>query len=114
MLPRVFERLEAGDPGDPQGEEGASWAGPFEAGYAAVDWSQSAREIHNQVRAWRHMFGAAEVEGPIAKLDGGRVKVLYGHERPLADPTIKPIIGGARAMPVQQPQQPQYPAGPAW
>ena len=34
MLPRVFERLEAGDPGDPQSAEGVSWAGPFEEEYA--------------------------------------------------------------------------------
>jgi len=76
LLPQVFERLEAEDPGDPQPEEGASWAGPFEAGYAEIDWSQSAREIHNQVRAWRHMFGDAELEGPIAELDGERLKIL--------------------------------------
>jgi methionyl-tRNA formyltransferase len=76
MLPRVFERLEAGDPGDPQSTEGASWAGPFEEDYATVDWSQSAREIHNQVRAWRHLFGTGEIEGPIAELDGERLKLL--------------------------------------
>ena len=72
MLPRVFERLEAGDPGDPQSTEGVSWAGLFEEDYATVDWSQTAREIHNQVRAWRHMFGAGDVEGPIAEVDGER------------------------------------------
>jgi methionyl-tRNA formyltransferase len=76
MLPQVFERLEADDPGDPQPDDGVSWAGPFEADYAEVDWSRSAREIHNQVRAWRHMFGASEVEGPIAELDGERLKLL--------------------------------------
>jgi methionyl-tRNA formyltransferase len=76
MLPRVFERLEAGDPGDPQSTEGVSWAGAFEEDYAIVDWSQSAREIHNQVRAWRHLFGAGDVEGPIAEVDGERLKLL--------------------------------------
>jgi methionyl-tRNA formyltransferase len=76
MLPRVFERLEAGDPGDPQPTEGVSWAGAFEEDYATVDWSQTAREIHNQVRAWRHLFGAGDIEGPIAELDGDRVKLL--------------------------------------
>jgi methionyl-tRNA formyltransferase len=76
MLPRVFERLEACDPGDPQPTEGVSWAGPFEQDYATVDWSQSAREIHNQVRAWRHLFGAGEIEGPFAELDGERLKLL--------------------------------------
>lgn len=76
MLPKVFERLEAGDPGDVQGEDGASWAGAFGEDYANVDWSQPARHIHNQVRAWRHMFGAGDVQGAIAELDGVRVKVL--------------------------------------
>jgi methionyl-tRNA formyltransferase len=76
MLPQVFERLEAKDPGDPQADEGASWAGPFEADYAKIDWSRSAREIHNQVRAWRHMFGAPDVEGPVAELDGERLRIL--------------------------------------
>lgn len=76
MLPQVFERLEAGDPGDPQPEDGASWAGPFGADYAEVDWSEPAREIHDQVRAWRHMFSVSEVVGPIAELDGERVKLL--------------------------------------
>jgi methionyl-tRNA formyltransferase len=76
LLPKVFERLEAGDPGDPQATEGASWAGMFEEDYASVDWSQPAREIHNQVRAWRFTFGMGDVPGPIAELDGERVKLL--------------------------------------
>ena len=84
MLPRVFERLEAGDPGDPQSTEGVNWAGLFEEDYATVDWSQTAREIHNQVRAWRHMFGAGDIEGPMAEVDGERLKLL-----PRASPTQK-------------------------
>jgi methionyl-tRNA formyltransferase len=90
MLPQVFERLEAGDPGDPQPEEGVSWAGPFEADYAAVDWAQPAREIHNQVRAWRHMFSLGEAVGPIAELDGERVKLLRT--------SLTDIGDGARAV----------------
>jgi methionyl-tRNA formyltransferase len=90
MLPRVFERLEAGDPGDEQPEEGVSWAGPFEPGYAGVDWSRPPREVHNQVRAWRHMFSVGEVVGPIAELDGERVKLL---RTSLTDPG-----DGARCM----------------
>jgi len=90
MLPQVFERLEAGDPGDPQSEEGATWAGTFDAGYATVDWTQPPLEIHNQVRAWRHMFSVGEVVGPIAELDGERVKLL---RTSLTDPG-----DGARCM----------------
>jgi methionyl-tRNA formyltransferase len=90
LLPRVFERLEAGDPGDPQPAEGASWAGLFGEDYAAVDWSQSARAIHDQVRAWHLAFGQNPVEGPIAELDGERVKLL---RTSLTDPG-----DGARAV----------------
>jgi methionyl-tRNA formyltransferase len=76
LLPRVFERLAAGDAGEPQATEGASWAGYFEEDYATVDWSQTAREIHNQVRAWHLAFDGGPVPGPIAELDGKRVKLL--------------------------------------
>jgi len=83
LLPQVFERVAAGDPGDPQAEEGATWAGMFEADYADVDWSRPAREVHNQVRAWHLTFGMSDVEGPIAELDGARVKLL---QTSLTDP----------------------------
>jgi methionyl-tRNA formyltransferase len=76
LLPQVFERLAARDPGEPQGIEGASWGGMFGEDYATIDWSsQTAREIHNQVRAWNYTFGMGPVPGPFAELDGKRVKV---------------------------------------
>ena len=62
LLPQVFERLAAGDPGDPQTEEGATWAGYFGEDYASVDWAQPARKIHDQVRAWHLTFGLSEVQ----------------------------------------------------
>jgi len=76
QLPQVFARLEAGDPGDPQPTEGVTWAGVFEDDYATVDWSQPARKIHDQVRAWQLSFDQSAVSGPIAELDGERVKLL--------------------------------------
>ncbi len=90
LLPRVFERVAAGDPGDPQATEGASWAGFFEEDYATVDWTQPARKIHDQVRAWHLAFGMSPVEGPIARLDGERIKLL---RTSLTDPG-----DGARAV----------------
>jgi methionyl-tRNA formyltransferase len=76
LLPEVFEKLAAGDPGEPQGQDGASWGGMLGEDYATIDWSaQTAREIHNQVRAWNYAFGMGPVDGPIAELDGERVKV---------------------------------------
>jgi methionyl-tRNA formyltransferase len=76
LLPQVLERVAAGDPGDPQPEEGATWAGHFGEDYAEIDWSRSAREIHNQVRAWGLTFGLTPVRGPVTTLDGERVRVL--------------------------------------
>jgi methionyl-tRNA formyltransferase len=90
LLPQVFERLEAGDPGDPQSTEGVTWAGIFDEDYATVDWGQPARAIHNQVRAWHLTFGLSPVDGPIAELDGERVKLL---RTSLTDPG-----DGARAV----------------
>ena len=63
LLPQVFERLAAGDPGDPQNEEGATWAGHFGEDYATVDWTQPARKIHDQVRAWQLTFALSKVQG---------------------------------------------------
>lgn len=90
LLPQVFGRLAAGDPGDPQAAEGASWAGYFEEDYATVDWSQPAWKIHDQVRAWHLTFDMGPVTGPIAELDGERVKLL---RTSLTDPR-----DGARAV----------------
>ena len=90
LLPKVFERIAAGDPGDPQTDEGASWAGHFGEDYAAVDWTQPARRIHDQVRAWHLTFGLSDVPGPIAELDGERLKLL---RTSLTDPG-----NGARAV----------------
>ena len=46
--------------------------------------------IHDQVRAWYLTFGSAKVPGPIAELDGERMKLL---RTSLTDPG-----DGARAV----------------
>ena len=77
LLPEALDRVMAGDPGDPQTEEGATWAGHFEDDdYVRIDWSQSARAIHNQVRAWRLTFGMSGLRAPLAELEGAEVVVL--------------------------------------
>ena len=76
LLPEVLARLAADDPGDPQSAEGVTWAGHLGADYAAVDWSQPARRIHDQVRAWAFTFGLSKVVGPIAELDGEEVRLV--------------------------------------
>ena len=41
-----------------------------------VDWSQPARKIHDQVRAWHLTFGLSGLRAPLAELDGEEVVVL--------------------------------------
>jgi methionyl-tRNA formyltransferase len=73
LLPRVFERLAAGDAGDPQAD--GTYRGLFEEEYAWIDPARPAREVHNQVRAW--WFGLGEgTQGPLIELDGETVRVL--------------------------------------
>lgn len=79
LLPRALERVEAGDAGDAQVEEDASYAGFFEPEYAEVDWTRSAEEVHRQVRAWWVAAARDGVRGPLATLDGERVFVLRTH-----------------------------------
>ncbi|MGZ6372806.1 MAG: methionyl-tRNA formyltransferase, partial [Candidatus Limnocylindria bacterium] len=76
LLPQVLARIAAGDPGDEQSAEGATWAGHFGEDYATIDWTQPARRIHDQVRAWAFTFDLSPVVGPIAELDGNRVRLL--------------------------------------
>jgi methionyl-tRNA formyltransferase len=76
LLPRVLERVADGDPGDPQPADGATWAGYFGEDYAEIDWRRSAREIHDQVRAWALSFGLSPVRGPFAEVAGERVRVV--------------------------------------
>jgi methionyl-tRNA formyltransferase len=68
LLPEVLAKLEAGDPGVPQ--EGGEYQQMFEAEYAVVDLSQSAADVHRQVRAWSFVPERRRV-GPV--VDGRRL-----------------------------------------
>ena len=77
LLPAALERVAAGDPGDPQPDEGATWAGHFEDDdYVRIDWSEPARLIHDQVRAWHLTFGMSGIRAPVATLDGQEIVLL--------------------------------------
>lgn len=81
LLPKALARVEAGDRGDPQSAEGASYAGLYEDEYAEIDWTQPARAVHTQVRCW-FLPTVSGIMGPLTTLDGERVRVL---ESALAD-----------------------------
>jgi methionyl-tRNA formyltransferase len=76
MLSRVFERLAAGDLGEPQPVEGVTDAPRFGDDYATIDWSMPARAVHDQVRAWTFTAGTNSVPGPFGEVGGRRVRVL--------------------------------------
>jgi methionyl-tRNA formyltransferase len=71
----VLDRIERGDPGDPQAEADASYFSFFEPEFASIDWSKPAVEIARQVRAWRFHSPAAP-HGALTELDGETVRVL--------------------------------------
>ena len=68
LLPEVLAKVEAGDPGVPQGE--GEYQPAFEADYATVDPAWPAGEVHRRVRAWSFMPEASRI-GPV--LDGRRL-----------------------------------------
>jgi methionyl-tRNA formyltransferase len=76
IFPQVLERVERGDPGDPQSDEEATYYSFFEPEYAWIDWAQPAVEIERQVRAWRFHSAISGDRGALVELDGETVRVL--------------------------------------
>jgi methionyl-tRNA formyltransferase len=75
LLPAALERLEAGDRGDVQATDGASYAPLFEDEFAEIDWTKPAWDVHNQVRSW-FLPSVSGIMGPLTSLAGRRVRVL--------------------------------------
>jgi len=68
LLGQALERVARGDPGEPQDEAEATYAGLFEDAWRIIDWSQPARTIHNQVRSW---IGLRDIPaGALGEIDG--------------------------------------------
>jgi len=76
LLPEALARVEAGEPGSLQSEDGASYAGFFEPEFAELDRTRPAAEVHRQVRSWLVAAMRDGVHGPLTELDGERVRVL--------------------------------------
>ncbi len=80
LVPVALARAAEGLPGTPQDDRQATYESAIGDEFASVDWSKTAREIHNQVRARR--FGIYDPPGPVAELDGRRVSLLRTSLRP--------------------------------
>nr|WP_202523665.1 formyltransferase family protein [Kitasatospora sp. SID7827] len=74
LLPTALEQAERGSPGIPQDEAAASYAGWMEPAFSRIDWADARTAVHHQVRAFR--FGSSGRSGPVAVVDGRRVRVL--------------------------------------
>ena len=75
IFPLVLERIERGDPGDPQ-PEGGGYVTFFEPEYAWIDRSRTTEEVARQVRAWRFHSTPSGDRGALVELDGEVVRVL--------------------------------------
>ncbi len=77
LLPELVEtalqRVATGDPGEPQDESLATYAGLFEPEWREIDWNQPARTVHNQVRSWVGMRDTPR--GAFGVIDGERVLI---------------------------------------
>ncbi|MFD5748195.1 methionyl-tRNA formyltransferase [Streptomyces sp. NPDC127033] len=74
LLPLALARVVTGSPGTPQEEGAATYAGWMEPEFQRIDWSNGREQIHHQVRAVR--FGSSGRSGPVATVDGRRLRVL--------------------------------------
>lgn len=95
VLPRVLERVERGDAGEPQDESVASYQRPFEPEYAWIKETRSVDETERQVKAWRFQPTSLETRGALTEIDGETSRVLRvsrqpedGHPLTCADGTL--------------------------
>lgn len=87
LFPRALRRVLAGDRGDPQSEDGATYAGPFGEDYVELDRGRTRAELLRQVRAWQLMFGTSVV-GPTATVGGARLRVREATLDDPGDPSV--------------------------
>jgi methionyl-tRNA formyltransferase len=73
LLATVFERLAAGDRGDPQ--EGGEYQSLFGDDYFHADVAQPAAYVHRQARAWAFVPPLLP-RGPVVERGGERVRLL--------------------------------------
>ena len=73
LLREALERVGRGDPGEPQDEAEATYAGLFEVEWRTIDWGQPARTIHNQVRSWTGFRDTPR--GAVGELDGDVLQI---------------------------------------
>ncbi|MHB8643853.1 MAG: methionyl-tRNA formyltransferase [Gaiellaceae bacterium] len=75
LLAEALAKVEAGDRGVPQSNDGVTYAPLFEDEFAEIDWTRTVREVHDQCRCWFQPT-VSGIMGPLTTLEGVRVRVL--------------------------------------
>ncbi|MFG1608585.1 methionyl-tRNA formyltransferase [Actinoplanes sp. NPDC049265] len=73
LLTAALGLVASQSPGMPQDDSESSAAGFIEPEFSVVDWSRSAREVHDQVRMFAFM---GRKDAPVAQIGGQRLTVL--------------------------------------
>jgi methionyl-tRNA formyltransferase len=73
LLGEALKGVARGDPGEPQDEAEATYAGLFDDEWRDIDWRQPARTIHNQVRSWTGMRDTPL--GALGEIDGETMQI---------------------------------------
>lgn len=116
LLRKSLDLAAGGDPGEPQDSDAATYAGFMEDEFSVVDWSHSARHIHNQVRTHRYMRSTSY---PLARIDSGEwlhiirtsleagdgPQIMCGDGRPLWLLESEPGQPPVGEVPTRSPQQ---------
>ena len=101
LVRQAIERVARGDPGDPQDDAEATYAGLFEEEWRTIDWWRPARAIHNQVRSWSLV--GDDGQGTLGEIDGEPVRIaqtrlLPGGEASSAPPGTVLARNGGRMV----------------
>jgi methionyl-tRNA formyltransferase len=73
VLSSALKQVANRAPGTPQDETAASYAGFIEPAFRIIDWTRSARDIHNQVRMFAFI---GRKSAPLADIGNGRIRVF--------------------------------------
>jgi methionyl-tRNA formyltransferase len=92
LLGQALARVARGDQGDAQDEAEATYAGLFDEEWRTIDWDQSARAIHNQVRSWT---GIRDIpKGALGEIDGQTWQIIRTRLLPVEPEPRQPAPPG--------------------
>jgi methionyl-tRNA formyltransferase len=74
LLDQALERVARGEPGEPQDESLATYAGLFEPEWRTIAWTEPASAVHNKVRSWSGFGGMPK--GALGDVEGETLVIV--------------------------------------